>query len=372
MFKLFVACLLLTVCFAATPTEIQTLQNLYQSTNGPYWYNDTNWNYGDPCTNQWWGVKCSAKGNVIQLVLEKNNLRGPLPPLSGLSMLQGLGLSFNLLSGNSSGAISTLVNLIVVDISHNLLSYSPPYLANMLTLDWINLSYNHFSGPIPSDFQYLPDVTMNIKGAYFQCPLPSWASAYYATCLQPTITSPTTIQAGEMFQVIGNQFFDADSIQMTFSNTLLHTTTCAYKSATLLYCGPIYTESLYPVTSPAQIVFDLTKSNSISVAVKPFMTKIHYYNCSAPAVASTTAGVYGASFNSYQCGGVLPSGPSCLGWFTQAIASTVNYGYTPASWVVIPPGGYAYGFSGPGFYYAMNSRYWSSNSSMVNIIQFQC
>ena len=41
------------------------LMDLYLSTSGPIWLNNTNWMSGDPCRERWSGVKCSFIGDVV-------------------------------------------------------------------------------------------------------------------------------------------------------------------------------------------------------------------------------------------------------------------------------------------------------------------
>ena len=57
----------------------EILMDLYHSTNGDGWEHNDNWGSTQPLS-EWFGVKCDARGNVIELVLghdnEGNNLRG--------------------------------------------------------------------------------------------------------------------------------------------------------------------------------------------------------------------------------------------------------------------------------------------------------
>jgi hypothetical protein len=78
--------------------ECQALVDLYVSTNGPQWTNQSSWlQTNTPCN--WNGVLCN-NGHVIALALANNGLSGPLPPtLSNLSGLVVLSLYNNQLSG---------------------------------------------------------------------------------------------------------------------------------------------------------------------------------------------------------------------------------------------------------------------------------
>ena len=79
--------------------ECEALVDLYVSTNGPHWTNQSGWlQTNTPCN--WYGVLCN-NGHVIALALANNRLSGPLPPtLSNLSGLVVLSLYDNQLSGS--------------------------------------------------------------------------------------------------------------------------------------------------------------------------------------------------------------------------------------------------------------------------------
>jgi hypothetical protein len=50
---------------AATASERAALADLYNFTSGPAWSSRTAWLSGDPCTQAWHGVACSAGGSVV-------------------------------------------------------------------------------------------------------------------------------------------------------------------------------------------------------------------------------------------------------------------------------------------------------------------
>jgi hypothetical protein len=62
MFRRFVvATALAAVASAAVPAnQIVALNELYSSTSGKWWWNSANWGVGDPCTNVWSGILCTA------------------------------------------------------------------------------------------------------------------------------------------------------------------------------------------------------------------------------------------------------------------------------------------------------------------------
>ena len=50
--------------------EKQALVDLYYSTNGDWWTDNTNWISGDPCVNHWHGVTCDEQGGVTEVALQ--------------------------------------------------------------------------------------------------------------------------------------------------------------------------------------------------------------------------------------------------------------------------------------------------------------
>ncbi len=156
---------------------------LYSATDGPNWTNNTNWATNAPL-EEWHGVVADAYGAVTNLLLNNNNLSGPLSAqLGNLSNLQELDLSENQLSGpipvqlgnldnlgqlqltdnNLSGSIppelGRLPNLLRLGLGHNGLSGPiPPELSRLANLDHLYLNDNNLSGPIPSELSNLPNL----------------------------------------------------------------------------------------------------------------------------------------------------------------------------------------------------------------------
>ena len=62
-----------------SPAELEALKDFYTSTGGPSWRFQYNWNEGDPCQNNWFGVQCNYAGQVITLHFFENGLNGVLP-----------------------------------------------------------------------------------------------------------------------------------------------------------------------------------------------------------------------------------------------------------------------------------------------------
>ena len=62
--------------------DFYTLAALYNSTDGSNWTNSTNWLSKAPL-DQWHGIVTDADGQVVELDLQNNNLRGPIPSRVG-------------------------------------------------------------------------------------------------------------------------------------------------------------------------------------------------------------------------------------------------------------------------------------------------
>jgi hypothetical protein len=146
---------------AIPPAERQALLDLYNSTNGPGWTNNTGWGApaGTECT--WYGVTCDAgETTVVQLVLSDNGLSGSIPAgLDNLSGLQVLNLSFNQLTGGIPPELSQLSTLQMLDLGWNELSGPiPPQLGNLVNLQYLLLQSNKLSGSIPSSLTGLTNL----------------------------------------------------------------------------------------------------------------------------------------------------------------------------------------------------------------------
>ena len=125
------------------------LVDLYNSTNGPGWSNQTNW-LSTASVSTWYGVT-TGSGRVTQLTLSGNQLKGVLPASLGtLSALVYLQLDLNQLSGSLPGSLSGLP-LTSLNLRFNQLSGSiPAALGSTPTLSLLQLNNNQFTGAIPS------------------------------------------------------------------------------------------------------------------------------------------------------------------------------------------------------------------------------
>jgi hypothetical protein len=136
-----------------TLADCNALVDLYASTSGAGWTDNTNWLVTTtPCTT-WYGVDCSG-GRVSDLELSLNNLTGSLPASIGdLTGLEVLWLDNNSLTGSLPADVGDLVLMDWFDVSNNQLSGSlPAGIGNWAAANLIFLDHNQFSGSIPSTF----------------------------------------------------------------------------------------------------------------------------------------------------------------------------------------------------------------------------
>jgi hypothetical protein len=128
--------------------QCETLMALYHSTNGSGWIKQEGWNTTDePC--QFALIKCSVEGNVTELNLQQNRLKGSLPDLSSLIHLEVLSLRNNQLAGPIP-ELSNLTQLKNVSFYRNNLCGQIPDLNTLINLEQIDLSQNKLTGPIPA------------------------------------------------------------------------------------------------------------------------------------------------------------------------------------------------------------------------------
>jgi len=172
------------VCAQGQPTaaEYGALMDLYSSTNGPSWANQTGWATANPNVVQsvvgWYGVQTDVTGHVTVLDLDGivdfsyytnsegyqeypgNNLVGTIPStIGGLGWLRILNLGGNHLSGSIPSEIGQLTNLEWLIGSKNLLSGSiPASIGNLSKLDRIMLEENQLTGSIPATFSNLSEL----------------------------------------------------------------------------------------------------------------------------------------------------------------------------------------------------------------------
>lgn len=129
------------------------LLKLYESLNGDDWTEKRNWGTRT-MLGTWHGVVTDEDGNVSNVMLPSNNLRGEIPSeIKLLKYLRVLNLMFN---DHVTGVI-------------------PPEIGEMENLEEISLHHNSLTGPIPSVIADLSNLaTLDIHHNQLTGPLPEW------------------------------------------------------------------------------------------------------------------------------------------------------------------------------------------------------
>ena len=135
------------------------LVELYNSTNGANWADNTNW-LSDKPMRTWYGVTTDDEGRVARLSLSENQLTGEIPTeLGNLSNLQSLYLNYNQLSGEIPTELGNLSNLGTLDLGGNQLSGEmPTELGNLSNLEELWLGANQLTGEMPTELGNLSNL----------------------------------------------------------------------------------------------------------------------------------------------------------------------------------------------------------------------
>ena len=132
---------------------------LYQATNGHNWANRTNWLTYAPL-GEWHGVTTDSSGRVTGLALVQNRLSGHIPPeLADLATIESIDLRINGLTGEIPARLGELAELESLDLGLNLLEGTiPEDLAKQSDLKSLNLAGNNLSGTIPPELGSLDNL----------------------------------------------------------------------------------------------------------------------------------------------------------------------------------------------------------------------
>jgi parallel beta-helix repeat protein len=135
------------------------LVELYDSTNGASWTNNTNWKSANPI-DTWYGITVND-GRVSEISLTGNNLAGRLASSVGnLTNLLILNLSYNAISGVLPSEIGNLSLVTGMNLRNNLLSGSiPTELTTLTSLNLFDLADNQLTGTIPAQIGDLVNLT---------------------------------------------------------------------------------------------------------------------------------------------------------------------------------------------------------------------
>ncbi|MBO1352128.1 MAG: leucine-rich repeat domain-containing protein [Hormoscilla sp. GUM202] len=145
--------------------DYAALSDLYNSTSGGRWSNQTGWDFSSETpplaevVSNWHGVTVED-GRVTAIDLNKNSLDGTLPSeLGSLGNLHTLDLNNNGLNGTLPSELGSLGNLQNLDLSVNDLSGTlPSELGSLGNLEKLYLYKNSLSGSLPSELGSLSNL----------------------------------------------------------------------------------------------------------------------------------------------------------------------------------------------------------------------
>ncbi|MBL7796049.1 MAG: hypothetical protein JNJ90_06040 [Saprospiraceae bacterium] len=171
-------------CNPGTPDEhpdYDALMALYNSTDGANWFNNTGWIDGaagtDCNVDEWYGVTCDppGSGRVVSLVLNNNNLSGPLPnEIGNLTELSGIDFQGNQITGSIPSSIGNLTKMEYLNLGGNLLSGSiPSSIGNLTNLKFLFMGSNQLSGMLPATMGNLANLQfMQFSSNQLSGPIP--------------------------------------------------------------------------------------------------------------------------------------------------------------------------------------------------------
>ena len=138
--------------------EYQALVDLYNSTDGDFWFDNTGWLIGNDFST-WFGVTV-VNGDVAILDLSFNDLTGNIPgSIGNLKALEELLLEYNYLEGVLPEEVGMLENLLVLRLRFNFLASSlPETISNLSQLQVLDLFVNAFDGKVPDGLWNLQNL----------------------------------------------------------------------------------------------------------------------------------------------------------------------------------------------------------------------
>ncbi|TAE32863.1 MAG: hypothetical protein EAZ91_03060 [Cytophagales bacterium] len=142
------------------------LVDLYRSTNGPNWTNNSGWLINcEPCSG-WYGIVC-WRNQVVFLDLDNNQLKGTLPSsLHQLKTTTSFWFAQNQLQGNIPASLTLCQNMVSLRLNGNqLVGIIPAGVTSLTGLNWLDLSENQLTGIIPQDIDNLTNLGgINLEG----------------------------------------------------------------------------------------------------------------------------------------------------------------------------------------------------------------
>jgi len=161
-----------TECTPLSDREI--LEILYHATGGSEWTDNTNW-LTDAPLDDWSRVTAWPDGRVVGLFLQRNRLKGRIPPeLGSLASLHSLWLQRNDLTGPVPPELGNLTELDWLWIEYTgVTGPIPPELGNLDSLERLHLGNNNLAGPIPPELGASTRLrSLQLQGNMLSGPIP--------------------------------------------------------------------------------------------------------------------------------------------------------------------------------------------------------
>ena len=146
-------------CAVVNPDRA-ALAVFYEATRGAGWIENKGW-LSDLPLDEWHGVRTGDDGRVIELRLPASNLVGSIPvELADLTSLETLDLERNGLTGRIPPEFGMLSNLRIVNLDVNDLTGGiPSELGGLSNLEVLRLRRNDLTGPVPHELASLRNLT---------------------------------------------------------------------------------------------------------------------------------------------------------------------------------------------------------------------
>ena len=204
------------------------LVDLFYSTNGPEWYDTSNWLSGPVST--WYGV-IVENDRVTSIALDGNNLSDTIPASIGnLTALRYLDLGGNELSGTLPASMGNLSSLEVFHIWWNQLSGTiPDELGNIPFLTVLNLSGNMFEGEIPlwiGESQSLGELLLEYNNLSGTIPETLCSTPLFSVSFQGNMFDSTSCPA--IGCLLENNVEFRDDLAQTQQDGYMLTADCGY------------------------------------------------------------------------------------------------------------------------------------------------
>ncbi len=139
------------------PSDYDALVDLYNSTGGNNWTDNTNWLTGN--VENWFGINVE-NNRVTRVRIEQNNLTGSLPASIGnLTAATEFDLESNGISGSIPVEIGEMVSLTELDLEDNLFTGTvPAALSSLEAIQNLSLEGNQLAGSIPTSLATLTNL----------------------------------------------------------------------------------------------------------------------------------------------------------------------------------------------------------------------